>query len=92
MSYQDEIRKFVNENFLYEEDSTITADTSLLGLNVIDSTGVLELVVFLEEAYGITLDDHERVPENLDTIKNIDRFLKKKIAAKQQNKTEVAKV
>jgi len=48
---------------------------------IIDSTGILELVTFLEEEYSITVEDEELVPENLDSINNVTAFLERKIAA-----------
>jgi len=52
---------------------------SLLAMNIIDSTGVLELVGFLEETFGITIDDDELVPDNLDSLDKIESFIKRKI-------------
>ncbi len=75
-----EIRNFIVENFLFgEPDENLTDDTSFLEEGVIDSTGVLELVTFLEETYGIQIEDEELVPENLDSINNVVQFLRKKL-------------
>ncbi len=79
MAYKDEIRAFIVENFLMGEDSTsLKGDTSFLEEGIIDSTGVLELVGFLEETYDIRVEDEELVPENLDSIDNIARYLEQK--------------
>ena len=72
------IRTFIIENFLFEEDENLKEDTSFLENGIIDSTGVLELVMFIEETYGITVDDDEIVPENLDCISNIAKFIQRK--------------
>jgi len=72
------IRNFIIENFLFEEDENLKPDTSFLENGIIDSTGVLELVMFIEETYGITVDDDEIVPENLDSISNIARYIQRK--------------
>ena len=72
------VRQFIIENFLFEEDNNLKEDTSFLENGIIDSTGVLELVMFIEETYGITVDDDEIVPENLDSISNIAEYIKRK--------------
>jgi acyl carrier protein len=53
----------------------IDEGTSFLDTGLIDSTGVLELVDFLEEQFGIAVEDSELVPENLDSISNLSRYL-----------------
>ena len=72
------VRQFIIENFLFEEDNNLKKDTSFLENGIIDSTGVLELVMFIEETYGITVDDDEIVPENLDSISSIAEYIKRK--------------
>ncbi len=72
------IRQFIIENFLFEEDETLKEDTSFLESGIIDSTGILELVSFLEETFGIEVDDEEMIPENLDSIANVAQYLQKK--------------
>ena len=72
------IRQFIIENFLFEEDSSLKEDTSFLESGIIDSTGILELVAFLEETFGIAVEDEELVPENLDSIANVVAYLNKK--------------
>ncbi len=72
------VRQFIIENFLFEEDNNLKEDTSFLENGIIDSTGVLELVMFIEETYGISVDDGEIVPENLDSISNITQYIQKK--------------
>jgi len=81
MSVNLEIRRFVIDNFLMgQESDTLKEDTSFLEEGVIDSTGVLELVAFLEETYHIKVEDEELIPENLDTIRNIAQYLERKQA------------
>lgn len=76
MGTAEQLRAFVLENFLFGDQSRIPAgDASLLGNGVIDSTGVLELIEFLEEEFGIAVDDSETVPENLDTFDGLERFV-----------------
>jgi acyl carrier protein len=79
MDHVQKVRAFIIENFLYGEDGRITDETSFLGSSIIDSTGVLELVNYLEETFHITVDDDEVIPDNLDSLKNIDHYLKRKM-------------
>ena len=75
------IRDFIVDNFLFRDDRDSLSDSeSLLESGLMDSTGVLELVAFLETEVGIELADDEIVPENLDSIKNIAAFAKSKLA------------
>ena len=78
MDVTSTIRGFVIERFLFEEDEGLKGDTSFLENGIIDSTGVLELVSFIEETYGITVADEDIVPENLDSIANIARYIQSK--------------
>lgn len=79
MSVQHEIRQFIIDNFLMGQDSDdLKDDSSFLEEGVIDSTGVLELVGFLEENYNIKVEDEELIPENLDSIKNIRAYIETK--------------
>ena len=81
MDYIEDINKFIIDNFLFGDDTTLATDASLLENGIIDSTGVLELISFLEETYEITIEDDEMIPDNLDSIDNINRFLNKKVTA-----------
>jgi acyl carrier protein len=73
---EPELRSFLAENFLLgEEFRGLPGSASLIEAGIIDSTGVLELVGFLEETYDVEIADAELVPENLDSIDNILRFM-----------------
>jgi acyl carrier protein len=75
------IRQFITDNFLFREDrASLTDSESLLEAGVIDSTGVLELVAFLETEFGLSVGDSEMVPENLDSISRIVSYVKGKTA------------
>ena len=76
---KEQVRKFVVENFLFGEDGNLKEDTSFLEEGIIDSTGILELVSFLEEEFSITVEDEDLVPENLDCINNVVTYLEKKL-------------
>ena len=65
---KSKIREFIIENFLFGSANGLQDDTSFLEEGIIDSTGVLELVTFLEESFEIQVDDEELIPENLDSI------------------------
>jgi acyl carrier protein len=76
---QQDMRKFVIDNFLYgEDDSKLSNDDSLMEQGLIDSTGALELVTFLEGKYSIKIEDNELDPENLDSINKLVRFIHRK--------------
>ena len=79
MSIENEIRKFIEENFILEGEDHLGEEDSLLEKGIIDSTGVLELVAFLEEAYKFKIQDEELIPDNLDSIKNISQFIQNKL-------------
>ena len=82
MEMSNVIRNFIIENFLFEDDENLKEDTSFLESGIIDSTGILELVSFLEENFGITVEDEELIPENLDSIANVVAYLNKKNGTK----------
>ena len=82
MELQRVLWQFITTNFYPGEDFVLTDDASLLDSGLIDSTGVLELITFLEAEFGITIDDTEVVPENLDSIGRIAAFVASKQAAR----------
>ena len=75
-----EVRNFIIENFLFGESSDpLRDDDSFLDNGILDSTGVLQLVAFLEERFQIKVDDEELLPENLDSIENVVKYLGEKM-------------
>jgi acyl carrier protein len=79
MPFKSEIKKFMIDNFLYgQNDSDFNDDDSFLEKGLIDSTGVLELVSFIEETYGFSLKDEELIPDNLDSVNRIAAFVERK--------------
>jgi acyl carrier protein len=76
---REKIKAFIIENFLFGKDEGLADDTSFLDEGIIDSTGILELVSFIEEEFNIKLADEELVPENLDSINNVVAYLERKI-------------
>lgn len=70
---------FIKENFIRgRSQAEISPDESLIDSGIIDSTGILELVMFLEEKFSITIEDEELIPENLDSVNNLKIFLESK--------------
>ena len=81
-SIAQEIHQFIIDNFLFGEAETcLSNDDSLLDHGVIDSTGVLELVAFLEDKYEIQIPDSELVPTNLDSVNSMVQFVNRKVRA-----------
>ena len=79
MEINEEVRQFIVDNFLFGDKTTaLSDDDSLLEKGIIDSTGVLELVHFLEEKYGFSVEDDELMPANLDSINNLAHFVRRK--------------
>ena len=79
MNLREQIRNFILENFLLENPEDLVDDESMLEKGIIDSTGVLELVGFIESTFEIKVEDEELIPENLDSIKNIVGYLERKL-------------
>jgi acyl carrier protein len=78
---KQQIVDFITTNFLFTDAETDIGETdSLLETGIIDSTGVLEVVAFIEETYGIRIEDEEIIPENLDSILNITNFVQQKLS------------
>ncbi|MBA4312017.1 MAG: acyl carrier protein [Chlorobiaceae bacterium] len=79
----DEIRnnvsQFISKTFLFDPNKKIDEEISLLGTGVIDSTGVLELISYLESKYQIKFEDEELIGENFDSIEKITGFISKKL-------------
>lgn len=77
---EQEIRQFVTDNFLFGQASIRLSNyDSFLDQGIIDSTGVLELVAFLEEKYQIKIEDNELTPQYLDSINKLVKFLETKV-------------
>jgi acyl carrier protein len=74
-----EIKAFIVTNFLFgQEGRGFAAEQSFLKSGIIDSTGLLELVAFVEQRYGISVADRELLPENLDSLQNVSQFVVRK--------------
>jgi acyl carrier protein len=79
MSAEPLVRQFLLNNYLFtDREDALGNDDSLLQKGIVDSTGMMELIAFLEDQFGIRIDDAEMVPENLDSVNNIVAFLNRK--------------
>jgi acyl carrier protein len=76
-----QVRDYVIDRFLFGQGGErLTDDASFLEQNLMDSTGVLEMVMFLEQRFGVKVQDHELIPENLDSVNRIAAFVARKLA------------
>jgi acyl carrier protein len=83
MSIESRVRQFLLENYLFSTDEAALANSdSLLEKGIVDSTGMMELINFIEEGFGVGVADAEMVPENLDSVNAIVAFITAKHAAR----------
>jgi acyl carrier protein len=75
----EKVIQFIRKNFLFDETKVIDENVSLLGSGIVDSTGILELIIFLENTFQVKFADNELVADNFDSIANITSFLSRKI-------------
>ena len=75
MSVKERVKQFIIDNFFVAEPAELGDDTSLINTGFVDSTGMMELMAFLEKDYAIRISDTEATPENLETIDRIARFV-----------------
>jgi len=82
MEIREHIRNYIIENFLFGDTEPLTGDDiSLLDSGIVDSVGVMELVAYLEQDHGLSIEDSELIPENLDSIDNLVRYVTAKKGA-----------
>ena len=82
MSIRASLRRYVLENHLFTDDESRPQDSdSFLEGGILDSTGIMELILFIEETHGLKVTDEEMVPENLDAIDNLVAYIERKQAA-----------
>ena len=76
MAQKETVKQFIVSELLFGNESLLTSnDQSFLKTGVLDSSGLLELITFIENTFGITVNDDELVPENLDSLNNIEKFI-----------------
>jgi acyl carrier protein len=79
---KQQVREYIIDNFLMGSTAQPIGDqTSFMENHILDSTGFIELVAFLEQEYGVTIEDKEMIPENLDSLANIERYVQRKAGA-----------
>lgn len=80
MEIESKLRNFILDNYLFTDDqSVLSNEDSFLDKGIIDSTGILELIFFLEEDFGVVVEDKEMIPENLDSVMNVMTFVESKV-------------
>ncbi len=80
---ETELRHFILDNFLYHQQGHLSDSDSFLEMGVIDSTGMLELVSFLEKHYGIHIEEKDLIPQNLDSVAQMAQFVHRKLSAQE---------
>jgi acyl carrier protein len=79
MSARQTLRTFILENYLFTDDASALADAdSFLEKGILDSTGIMEVIFFIEEQFGIKVEDEEMIPDNLDSIDHLVAFIERK--------------
>ncbi len=82
MSVEQQVRDYILENYLFTDDqSALNNADSFLETGILDSTGILEVIYFIEEDFDIKVEDDEMIPENLDSVDHIVAFISRKQAA-----------
>ena len=71
-----DVLAFIRSNFMFDSGATLDSDQSLLGSGIVDSTGILELISFLESKLNVKFKDEELVAENFDSLRRISQFVK----------------
>ncbi len=78
METRAQVRQFIISNFYVSDPAVLADDASLLDAGIVDSTGVLEIITFIESTFSVSVEDQEMLPENLDAVSNIVKFVHKK--------------
>ena len=79
MSYQESVREFIVENFLFGDEEGLENESSFFETGVVDSTGILEIVSFIEEEFEVKVEDEDLIPENFSSVVTIDQYLQRKL-------------
>jgi acyl carrier protein len=82
MPTESKVRDFVLKNYLFTAEQTaLKSEDSFMKSGIMDSTGILEMIMFLHDEFGVDVTDDEMVPENLDSVNNVVAFVTKKLSA-----------
>ncbi|HYD31440.1 MAG TPA: acyl carrier protein [Azospirillaceae bacterium] len=79
----EQVRQYIIDNFLLGDDSGLDSAESLLDSGIIDSTGIMDVVAFLESRFGVTVEDEDLIADNLDSVRRIAGFVERKLAAQK---------
>ena len=82
MDLEQRVKDFIVSNFYVSDPAALAPDAMLIGWSIVDSTGMLEVIAFLESDFGIHIEDDEMLPENLGSIGRIAAFVGRKLQAK----------
>lgn len=81
MSIRERVREFILTNYLFTDEQSKLSDTqSLMQSGTMDSTGILELILFIEESFGVKVADTDMVPQNFDSVRNVVAYVERKLA------------
>lgn len=79
MKKEAQVRGYILNSFLFTDDeSMLSNDDSFLEKGIVDSTGIMEVIFYLEQEFGISVDDEDMIPENLDSVSRIVGFIERK--------------
>lgn len=79
MTNEQKIRTYILDNFLFSDDQSLLDNSdSFMDKGILDSTGILEVITFLEDEFAVKVEDSEMVPENLDSVDNLLKFMETK--------------
>lgn len=83
MTTEEKVRGFILENFYVSDPAELTDDASLIDTGIVDSMGMLDIILFLETELGIAIEDLDTTPQNLETIRRIAAFVERKLKAER---------
>ena len=81
MQIENQLKQFILKNLYFAEDDTLDDNSSFLETGVVDSTGVMELVAFVQTEFGVTVEPEDIVVENFDSIRKVAHFIRQKLTA-----------
>lgn len=82
MNVEKEVRGFILENYLFTDDESELSNTDLfLEIGILDSTGIMELIYFIEDEFEVKVEDKEMIPENLGSVERVVSFVQRKQSA-----------
>lgn len=80
MNLNEKLKTFIVDNFLFGQADSLNNDTDFFENGIIDSTGIVELVSYVEETFNITVQDEELIPENFSSVNKVSEFINRKLS------------